>query len=56
MERHETNKETIAILKAARKKSREEEIRLFGKQIRHERVEESKKLYTRKEKHKKQIE
>ena len=38
----------LAVLKAVRKSSREEEIRLHGKPICHRRVEKSKKVYDRK--------
>ena len=41
-----------AILKAYKKKSREEEIEAHGKPIRHKSIVRSKKQYTRKEKHK----
>jgi len=47
------NKETLAIIKAARRQSREEEIAAHGKPINHNKVEVSKKAYTRKVKHKK---
>lgn len=47
--------DTMAILKAARKKSRDEEIALYGKPISWCRVEKSKKAYTRKKKHKKSM-
>lgn len=35
-------------VKAARRQSRDEEIELYGKQIRHNNVQESKKAYKRK--------
>lgn len=50
--KRETPKETMAILKAARKKSRDEEIAAYGKPINHNSVVKSKKTYTRKVKHK----
>lgn len=46
------NKEEKAILKAMRKKSREEEIQTFGKPLNFNNVVKSKKTYTRKNKHK----
>lgn len=52
MERHNTDKEVLAILKAARKQSRDAEIAAHGKPISYVSVVKSKKLYTRKEKHK----
>lgn len=42
----------LAVLKAARKQSREIEIALFGKPICHSNVYKNKKRYTRKKKHK----
>lgn len=42
----------LAILKAARKKSRDEEIAAHGKPIYHSNVYKNKKKYTRKIKHK----
>jgi hypothetical protein len=42
------SKEILAIIKAARKQSREEEIRLHGKPIHRSKVVPSKKLYKRK--------
>ena len=56
MEKHNTDKEILAILKAARKQSRDAEIAAHGKPISYAGVVRSKKLYTRKEKHKKQLE
>ena len=56
MEKHNTDKEVLAILKAARKQSRDAEIAAHGKPISYVGVVRSKKLYTRKEKHKKPLE
>ena len=56
MEKHNTDKEILAILKAARKQSRDAEIAAHGKPISYAGVVRSKKLYTRKEKHKKPFE
>lgn len=47
------SKDTLSILKAARKKSREDEIAAHGKPICHAHVERNRKTYTRKTKHKK---
>lgn len=47
------NKDTIRIIKAMRRQRREEEIAAFGKPLKHTNVVRSKKLYTRKLKHKK---
>jgi hypothetical protein len=38
----------IEALKRARKESREEEIRLYGKRINHNKIFKSKKVYSRK--------
>lgn len=46
----------IEALKAARRNSREEEIRLYGKPIRWSNIVRSKKSYTRKSKHKEDYE
>ena len=40
------------ILRAVRRENREEEIRLYGKPIRWHHIAESKKVYSRKTKHK----
>lgn len=41
------SKEILAIIKAVRKKSREEEICMHGKPIRRSKIKQSKKIYTR---------
>lgn len=51
--KRDISKDTLAILKAARRKSREDEIAAFGKPICHVHVERNRKTYTRKTKHKK---
>lgn len=50
------NKETINIIKAMRRARREEEIALFGKPILYNNIIKSKKIYSRKKKHKNQKE
>ncbi|MDD2285117.1 MAG: hypothetical protein PHQ11_06930 [Paludibacter sp.] len=42
------NKEILEIIKAARKQSREEEIKLHGKPIKQTKIVQSKKVYNRK--------
>ena len=41
-------KNVMAIIKASRKKSREEEIRIYGKPINYQKVIPSQKIYNRK--------
>lgn len=57
MERKRKNIKLIMdMVKALRKKSREEEIQLFGKQVSMQtKVSESKKVYKRHRKHRKQL-
>lgn len=47
-----TDKTTMAILKAMRRMRREEELKAYGHPVSYERVVKSKKLYSRKRKHK----
>lgn len=47
MKKKSANKEILAIIKAARKQSREEEIRMHGKPILRTKVKQSKKQYKR---------
>lgn len=48
-------KDILQALKAARRISREEEIRLHGKPINYNKVEKNPRIYTRKQKHKTEI-
>ena len=49
-----TNKDIKSVIKAMRKQRREEELATYGKPISFVRVVKSKKVYTRKTKHKTQ--
>lgn len=52
MTKRDGTNDILAALKAARKKSRDEEIAAHGKPICHSNVYKNKKKYTRKNKHK----